>query len=366
MNLDMSGISEIGSIPLKLDSLRTDLVHFQRANKFISVIPSSNASLVYIFDHHGEFLHTITLPGFCIDDCPGAVSCCWSGNDLAIVSSLGHVVVWNITLSSFELKRSFALPIGYKGDRCFSHVAYSKNSEYLFVLSRMEILVFEVASSKLVKMSKYTQNGVKDCPTCFSVHPTASVVAIGSTRRRSIIVAPTGVGNLSNELKHAIMTKPIENDSTTPESPSTDDSHHHLPNMLNEIRFNSNRAVPTTIAWSKYGETLIFGSSDNLLSIWKIPSKEMETVCLGEPEIVIRNTLFINDVFVVVSINDSDRILIINIDDGILYESQDPISKTGFGLSSKSRSLELFIGSRGVVLQRLGDNLSIRQWELST
>jgi WD40 repeat protein len=258
----------------------------------------------------------------------------------------------------------------------FLHIQFSKSSELLFVLSGTEVVLFAsvgagLASYEYLKTVLYIE-GNPDTPLCLSVHPSGSVVAICSAARRSVLLVATGTGSATTaDFKTNLRKKPKLDDDETKSPIENDDmdSFHPFPSIANEIKMATGRHWPVTAKWSRYGETLVIGSSDNLLSIWNILSAQLETVSLGAPEVVIRNVLFVNDVFVVVSINHPGRILLVNIDEGILYDSQEEsqleIRNIQPGSASRCASLDHYVEKNNFVITRPVGDMTIAQWKLS-
>jgi WD40 repeat protein len=129
--------------------------------------------------------------------------------------------------------------------------------------------------------------------------------------------------------------------------------------VLNQIKLGGNRR-PIACSWSKYGETVAIASSDNLISIWNIPGRTLETVAVGDEDIIIRNVRFISDVIVAVALSQSSRILLVDVDEGVLYE---PDALESVFESSKNASLDFSApkGSSKLLLARPCHD-QLRRW----
>jgi hypothetical protein len=86
---------------------------------------------------------------------------------------------------------------------------------------------------------------------------------------------------------------------------------------------------------------------------------------VGDERTVIRNVCFLNDVYVAVSINDANRILIVNIDDGVLYDS-DELASRGRGVGSKNNSLDFAVFKDKLLIFRPDDEArAVNTWQLA-
>jgi WD40 repeat protein len=158
-----------------------------------------------------------------------------------------------------------------------------------------------------------------------------NVVAVCCQQRRSVVVI--SLNNERPELRAQLRQTPkdaselSDGEFVTP-AEGDDDLF-----ILNEIKLSQKR-VPVACAWSKYTDVLVLASSDNLLSIWNISSRSIETVAVGDESVVIRNVKFISDVVVAVALNDG--IVLVDVDEGVLYEAD----KHSSGPGSKCASLD--------------------------
>lgn len=371
--LQMSGIDKGQPIVLKW---KDDIFSTKRGPSFIAVVGESNKSVIEIFDHDGNHLHSLALPGFGSEDCHAAVTFAWSSSGrLAVASSAGHVLLWTLSETT-AVPSSILVPVGKVTNSRFLQIQFSKSGDLLFVLSGTEVVVFASVgagsgSYEYLKTVSYIE-GSPDTPLCLSVHPSDSVVAICSAARRSVLLVATGTGSATTaDFKTNLRKKPKLDDDETKSPIENDDmdSSFALPSIVNEIKMATGRQWPVSAKWSKYGETLVIGSSDNLLSIWNIPSAQLETVSLGGSEVVIRNVSFVDDVFVVVSINDPERILIVNIDEGILYDSQEESQfenpNIQPGSATRCASLDHYVEKKYFVITRPLGDMTLVQWKLS-
>ena len=78
--------------------------------------------------------------------------------------------------------------------------------------------------------------------------------------------------------------------------------------ILNRVTVGN---VPITCTWSKYGETLVFGTSDNFVYVWNIAACSMDTYDVTGTVLTCK---FISDMLLVVVTGNG--VVMINIDDG--------------------------------------------------
>ena len=360
----MSGINKAASVHLQW--AKNDEIHLSlQSTRFVASVFQSNRSVIELHTTDGVHVKSLPMPGCSLDDYSCTVTCCWSPEEtlLAGVSSVGHVVIWTIGQSGVDRESNVKLPFTFRKNRSFHACAFSRDGETLFVVSGFDVIRFKKVNGEfqLFKSVPYA-SGSPDFPISIDVHPTGFAVAICSSARKSVLIV--AAGSSGQDVLKVLRKKPAE-DEPSGNPPQSEDSDTFLPSVLNELGIaGSERKWPVACAWSKYGESLAYATGDNLLSVWNPAGRSIETVSVGEESVVIRSVAFLNDVLVVATINDSNRILIVNIDEGILYDS-DETAVRGSGISSKCTSVSLSLRPDGILISRPGDGLVLSQWRLA-
>ena len=341
---------------------------------FVAIIFSNSKSIVHVYSSKdpATCIKTLHVPGYSADHPAPAslvVCCAWSPvpedglYQLAIASSQGHVSTclsgsWEVFIAPQTNLRLMS--------RNFHQISVLRDS--LIVASNHELVVWtrsrkpgrwELAPNKPVVVYSPTSG---DHAICLDVHFSGCAAAICSLEKQSVIIV--GLSNARPDLNAQLRQTPREVTESsgqdmfvTPAELEDEDSFG--PSVLNQVKLADQRR-PIACSWSKYGETLAIASSDNLLSIWNIPGRTMETVAVGEDDVIIRNVRFISDVIVAVALSDSNRLLLVDVDEGVLYE---PDSLGDAAESSKNRALDFSApkGSSKLVLARPGHD-QLRRW----
>ena len=354
----------------KLKSVETGNCFHQAAvssdGKFVAVVGNDNS--VEILTSAGHVIESIRLSALTAED--ATVTLAWGQLadtcTLLIASSVGHL----LTCASPDFK---PVPVQIRAKlttRNFQKISICKSGRDAVVASDCEIVWLtrrgEMGQFEgTPRASPFTLDGGSDTVLSLDMHPAGSVVALTSVSRKSVLIIARD-GSRS-ELTDQLRKRPTEmaDDECAPVTePEGDEREQILPSVVNEVVLSSAR-LPVACAWSKYGDTLAVDSSDNLLSFWSVPGGTMETVAVGESTTVIRNICFLNDVFVAVSINDANRVLIVNIDDGVLYDSSE-LAERGSGIGSKNASLDVALSKAKLLIFRPDDACSaLAKWQLA-
>jgi WD40 repeat protein len=346
--------------PLRLDGGTITSSTVSLDGKYIASVFRENRSIVHIFTtSDGLLVKRIPVPGFeKADHVPATlmVSCAWAPDSLVVVSSLGHIFscdtgTWSVHVSVNLKTRSSN----------FHKVAVHKD-RLAFVASDQEIVILERYGStwELIKgkSSIVFSRDEPDHVLSMDIHPGGGFLTLCSLKRRSLIVVALDGSqpDLVSQLSRAPRETDDEEAFQTPAEVANDDEaiNPNFPSIINEFKLSGSLA-PVACSWSKYGDNLVIASSDRLLSIWNVPSRSLATVSVSDnPEELmnIRNVRFVNDVIVAVAVHDCERILFVDVDEGVLYEA--PRRAGSVSASSKTASLDFSYSRSGskVVIYR--------------
>jgi len=243
---------------------------------------------------------------------------CFSPNSLllAVVSSRGDALMYDVsqipaTRSTIQLHR-FVSPN-------FSAVEFSKDSSMISIVSDVELIIVEKREKWKQTKPVLEFSNTSDFVPAIAIHPENCAVAISSTSQRAVLVV--GVPGYRPNVQQNLRARPVEEGGSPLGSP-TGGAAHLNPNILNVIPLaNGARGVPIACVWSPYGEILAIATSDNFLTIWNISTSALETFALDEGT-VIRDIFFLSDSLLVVSTSDESKIICVNVDDGVMFDTQ--------------------------------------------
>lgn len=347
------------------------------SGSFLAVNYTCNPSVIHIFDgkNHKDLISSLLLPGTSPDTSRSIFATfSWVPGEgssvLAAVSSVGHLSFYTVDKSFQVRKKHLQIPFTLKlASRAFQGISFSKSGDFCVLISGHELVVLRRSTKTSSNLSyEFSSKSIifalndPDCVLSADVHPSGTAIALTSAKRNSVLILSIhGDKNVPSEIHTQLSKLPLEDDRKTIMSPQ--ETEWFAPCVLNEIKLTGRRG-PVSVSWSKYGDSLAFASSDNLLSVWNVPSRQIDTVALDET-IVIRSLAFLNDMYLAICINDTNRILIVNVDDGILYDSNESLPREGFE-GSKCKGFDFTVTKKGIVLARSGkDGSLLARWQLS-
>ena len=350
--LDALPFPEGGSLSLSVDG------------KYLACIPNSNKSIVNIYSSKDAApLKTIHVPGYDKLDHTSSslqVTCVWSAQNVVyIVSSWGHFYSASSS-SDWEVKPVPNFNPKNCGSRNYHRIALQR--DLAVIASDCELLVW--SGGNRLGILPFSR---PDHVFSMEIHPSGSFVAL--CLRTAGSVAIVALNGSNPELTCHLGRTPrdvTEDEFQTPAELNDDDETlNSFPVMLNQVVL---RNPPVACCWSKYGDNLVVASSEELLSIWSIPSSTISTVSLSDEggKIFIRNAKFVNDSLVAVAVDNPHRILFVDVDEGVLYSSDE--NATIEGGSSKNSSMDFSInknGSNVVIFRPCLSNKTINRWVLA-
>ena len=298
--------------------------------KLVATVFESSQSRIYILNAaDGGIMRVVSLPGYeRADHTPASllVNCAWSEDSLMVISTYGHVVVYptstwlpvQVRIKPKLLSSDFSKISVFK-----SELAVIASSQEIVILSKMNG-VWELGSGKSI--FQFSQDQPQH-PLSMDIHPSGSILALCVRGSKNLLLLglKPGDAELVSQLRRTPKDAEEENgEFQTPVELEDDSSSSVFPTIINQLPLGGGR-VPIACAWSKYGDNLVIASSDNFLSIWNVPSRTIATVAVSETaDLIIRNVKFVNDVLVAVAVSDSNRVLFIDVDEGVLYETDSP------------------------------------------
>ena len=343
---------------------------------FLALNFTKSPSIIHLFQGKtGQFIKALPLPGHSLqEDSVGSRTFSWvpgEGSVLAAVSSVGHVSLYFVEERNQELqirKKHLIVPFSLKlFSRHFQGLIFSKGGDLCIIITGAELIVmkrnktnptsplsYEFPSTVILFSSEYSPDFV----TSADIHPSGTAIALASCKTNCVLILAL---NNCPEIHDQLSQEPLNYQE---QKKNTESSRGEF--VLNEIKLATGRRFPISCSWSKYGESLAFASSDNYISVWNVPSRQIDTVAFEE-NTVIRSLAFLNDVYVAVCVNDTNRILIVNVDDGILYDSNETAPREcSVGSKCKSLGFTTVQSKGGIILSRSGkDGNLLSRWRLS-
>lgn len=321
----MSSVDRLDPLRLPGGIVTSATVSFD--GRFVAVIFENAKSRIQIFScNDGSLISTIRIPGFNSDQPPNSlvVTCAWTEDSLLVASSYGHVFF--VPVSTWTV-----VPIRMKVrllSTDFSKIAVHKNEVAVLVSSQDILMLSKNSGGWDTFAGRSTFPLSPDQPDqvlSLDVHPSGAAIAVCLRDRKKLVLVALKGGNpeLFSQLRRTPKDSEFEDVQEEFETPIEEDSLECIvPSIVNEFGLGTGR-VPVACAWSKYGDNLVIASSDNLLSIWNVPSRTITTVAVSEKtDIFIRNVKFLNDVLVAVAVSDSNRVMFVDVDEGLLYETE--------------------------------------------
>ena len=317
---DVRFIASCGSqkIPEKIEKIR---VH---EKKIFAIIFHNFQQILFIFGKPTgdvcELIDTIDL-GSPITDF--AWSPLTHHSLLAVVTERGDALVYDFssltvsgaTIQNIEFHR-FVNPN-------FSQIEFSKDGSMIAIVSNTELIIVEKKNFvwKQTKPVLDFTTSSTDYISSIAIHPEKCAVAICSTAQKGVILV--GIPGYKLDVQETLR-KNEEND------------FHLNSNILNIIPLEPDRGVPIACVWSPYGEILAVATSDNLLSIWNVSDGSFDTFGLDENNIVIREIFFYSDSVLIVSTSDETKFFCVNVDDGVIFETEETRRRDGEDNRSRS------------------------------
>jgi WD40 repeat protein len=336
--------------------------------KYMAVIFRQNRSVIDIFTTKDAcHVSTVHVPGYekaAYVPASLHVAFAWSttedgpnNNLLVVVSSMGHL--FQSRAGSFESIIVKNFNPRNATSRSFSKIACHR--DVTVIASDRELIAFSPFENKTVIIPFITESCTVDQVLSMDIHPSSCFVSLCMRERKSLLIV--ALNNSRTELTAQLSRLPkeveVENDFQTPAEP--DEEIGSFPRIVNEIFLTGSNRLPIACAWSKYGDNLVVASSDSLLTIWNVPSSTLTTVSLDD-DVVIRNVKFINDSLVAVAINNANRILFVDVDEGISYETPDKQKNC----NSKSICIDFSLSKAGTDVYIFRPSASaLNRWHLA-
>jgi len=344
---DIREIEDLKLVSAPSDSQRGRIRRIEVTRDMIAVFFENEPGKIFVFSN-GPSKEILELHSVLELPCngPGEVSFAWSPSNplLGVVSSSGHAHVW--TLSTQKKCESILLH-RFHGSTDFQHVAFSKDGSMIVIVSGTEVLIVEQREGKWKQTKPSMEFSSSDYVSSIAIHPSNCAVALTSTIRKSVVIV--GIPGVRMDTQNQLRVAP---------SAEEEECDHLNPNILQEIPTGpiQDRAHAISVCWSPYGEILAFASSDNYLTVWNVATRSIENFALDD-FFVIRGISFLTDSHVVVGGSDGSKLVVVDIDDGVLFET----ASAGGGGSNTCMSIST---ENGPIVYRPKSASEIGRWEL--
>ena len=346
--------------------------------RFVAATFTDAPSVIQLFEtEHGKLVKSLESGGENHER-----SFCWVPGlkaTLAAVSSAGHFSLHAVVEGNTPQvrKKLVQVPFCLKlASNWFQKVLFSKSGDFCVIITAHELIVLprNLSTYEFPQKAIVFATGEPDCVLSADIHPSGTAIALTSSKRNSVLIVAINGGKNMSEIHTQLSRQPLiaaeENDDDQKKTvPSPEDKEWFAPCILNEITLTGRRG-PVACGWSKYGESLAFASSDRFMSVWNLPARQIDTVAIDSenPCCVIRALAFLSDSLVAVSVNDTNKVFLVNVDDGILFDSNET-ALPGASCGSKCTSLTVSHSPRdtaGIILARAGPEAAqLAQWLIS-
>jgi WD40 repeat protein len=343
--------------------------------RFVAATFTDAPSVIQLFEtEHGKMIKSLES-GLSSHE----RSFCWVPGlkaTLAAVSSAGHFSLYAVVEGTTPQvgKKHVPVPFGLKlASNRFQKILFSKSGDFCVIITAHELIVLprNLSTYEFPQKAIVFSTGEPDCVFSADIHPSGTAIALTSSKRNSVLIIAINGGKNMSEIHTQLSRQPLqaaeEDDGKKKTVPSPEDKEWFAPCILNEITLTGRRG-PVACGWSKYGESLALASSEQFMSVWNIPARQIDTVAIDSC-CVIRALAFLSDSLVAVSVNDTNKVFLVNVDDGILFDSNET-ALPGASPGSKCTSLTVVSHSPrdtpGIILARAGPQAAqLARWLIS-